>query len=157
VTSSSSGVNRGGFKILPETVWRVISLPSVRDACVVGVPDARLGQVPFAAVEVVSGMSPPADDELEDLVRQALPAYHVPVAFAAVDAQPVLAGTRPGDQPQVTARGGLIQIGTSADRVRCRRTPTMPRYAVRPGTVLGHLWKGRWTHATQACYRPSFP
>ena len=86
---ADGAVNRGGFKILPEVVRRVlISHPSVRDACVVGVPDARLGQVPFAAVEIVAGTSPPTDDELEDLVRQSLPAYNVPVAFAAVDALP---------------------------------------------------------------------
>ena len=49
---ADGAINRGGFKVLPETVRRVlISHPAVRDACVVGVPDARLGQVPFAAIE----------------------------------------------------------------------------------------------------------
>ena len=53
---ADGAINRGGFKILPETVRRVlVSHPAVRDACVVGVPDARLGQVPFAAVEIVPG------------------------------------------------------------------------------------------------------
>ena len=53
---ADGAINRGGFKILPETVRRVlISHPAVRDACVVGVPDARLGQVPFAAIEAVPG------------------------------------------------------------------------------------------------------
>ena len=53
---ADGAINRGGFKILPETVRRVlISHPAVRDACVVGVPDTRLGQVPFAAIEVVAG------------------------------------------------------------------------------------------------------
>lgn len=86
---ADGAINRGGFKILPETVRKVlISHDRVRDACVVGVPDARLGQVPFAAVEVVPGMEPPTDDELKDLVRQALPAYNVPVAFAVVGALP---------------------------------------------------------------------
>jgi hypothetical protein len=47
---ADGAINRGGFKILPEIVRRVlISHPAVRDACVVGVPDKRLGQVPFAA------------------------------------------------------------------------------------------------------------
>ncbi|MGZ8802894.1 MAG: class I adenylate-forming enzyme family protein, partial [Mycobacterium sp.] len=86
---ADGAINRGGFKILPETVRRVlISHPNVRDACVVGVPDARLGQVPFAAVEIVPGTDPPSDDELTDLVRRALPVYHVPVAFRALDALP---------------------------------------------------------------------
>ena len=66
----------------------LISHPAVRDACVVGVPDTRLGQVPFAAVEAAAGMPVPSADELKDLVRQALPVYNVPVAFAVVDELP---------------------------------------------------------------------
>jgi long-chain acyl-CoA synthetase len=86
---ADGAINRGGFKILPETVRRVlISHPAVRDACVVGVPDARLGQVPFAAIEATPGMAVPSDDELKDLVRQSLPVYNVPVAFAVVDELP---------------------------------------------------------------------
>ena len=86
---ADGAINRGGFKILPETVRRVlISHPAVRDACVVGVPDERLGQVPFAAIEATPGMPAPSDDELKDLVRQSLPVYNVPVAFAVVDELP---------------------------------------------------------------------
>jgi acyl-CoA synthetase (AMP-forming)/AMP-acid ligase II len=86
---ADGAINRGGFKIMPETVRRVlISHPAVRDACVVGVPDNRLGQVPFAAIEVTPGRAAPSDDELKDLLRQALPVYSVPVAFAVVDDLP---------------------------------------------------------------------
>jgi long-chain acyl-CoA synthetase len=86
---ADGAINRGGFKILPETVRRVlISHPAVRDACVVGVPDKRLGQVPFAAIESTQGLPVPSDDELKDLVRQSLPVYNVPVAFAVVDELP---------------------------------------------------------------------
>ncbi|MDT5332083.1 MAG: long-chain acyl-CoA synthetase, partial [Mycobacterium sp.] len=86
---ADGAINRGGFKILPETVRRVlVSHPAVRDACVVGVPDARLGQVPFAAIEATPGLPVPSDDELKDLVRQSLPVYNVPVAFAVVDELP---------------------------------------------------------------------
>ncbi|WNG92184.1 fatty acid--CoA ligase family protein [Mycobacterium sp. ITM-2016-00318] len=86
---ADGAINRGGFKVLPETVRRVlISHPAVRDACVVGVPDARLGQVPFAAIEVVPGEPVPAENELKDLVRQSLPVYNVPVAFTVVDDLP---------------------------------------------------------------------
>ena len=86
---ADAAINRGGFKILPETVRRVlISHASVRDACVVGVPDKRLGQVPFAAIEVTPGLPVPSEDELKDVVRQALPVYNVPVAFAVVDDLP---------------------------------------------------------------------
>ena len=86
---ADGAINRGGFKIMPETVRRVlISHPAVRDACVVGVPDSRLGEVPFAAIEVAQGSQVPADDELAELVRRELPVYHVPVAFTAVDELP---------------------------------------------------------------------
>ena len=86
---ADGAINRGGFKILPEIVRRIlISHPAVRDACVVGVPDRRLGQVPFAAIETIPGMPIPSADELKDLVRQALPVYHVPVDFAVVGELP---------------------------------------------------------------------
>ncbi|WP_329408948.1 fatty acid--CoA ligase family protein [Nocardia vinacea] len=82
-------INRGGFKILPETVRKVLlGHPAVRDACVVGVPDARLGQVPFAAVEVRRGVPTPAESELKELLRQALPSHHVPVAITVVERLP---------------------------------------------------------------------
>jgi long-chain acyl-CoA synthetase len=86
---ADGAINRGGFKIMPETVRAVlVSHPAIRDACVVGVPDARLGQVPFAAVELMPGESEPAEDELKELIRQSLPVYNVPVAFTVVDALP---------------------------------------------------------------------
>ncbi len=86
---ADGAINRGGFKVLPETVRRVlVGHPAVRDACVVGVPDARLGQVPFAAVEVAAGAAAPSEGDLKDLVRQSLPAYNVPVAVVTVDELP---------------------------------------------------------------------
>jgi len=86
---ADGAINRGGFKVLPETVRRVlISHPAVRDACVVGVPDERLGQVPFAAIEATPGMPALSNDELKDFLRQSLPVYNVPVAFAVVDELP---------------------------------------------------------------------
>jgi acyl-CoA synthetase (AMP-forming)/AMP-acid ligase II len=86
---ADGAINRGGFKVLPETVRRVlISHPAVRDACVVGVADKRLGEVPFAAIEIVPGATAPSDSELKDLVRRELPVYSVPVAFVVVDELP---------------------------------------------------------------------
>lgn len=86
---ADGAINRGGFKILPESVRAVlIRHPAVRDACVVGVPDRRLGQVPFAAVEVRRGRPAPSQDELRALVRAELPSHHVPVAVAVLDELP---------------------------------------------------------------------
>ncbi|MBJ7336792.1 MAG: long-chain fatty acid--CoA ligase [Mycolicibacterium sp.] len=86
---ADGAINRGGFKILPETVRRVLLIhPCVRDACVVGVPDHRLGEVPFAAVQTVPGVAVPSDEELKALVIEHLPRHHVPVAIVAVDELP---------------------------------------------------------------------
>lgn len=86
---ADGAINRGGFKVQPETVRRVlISHPAVRDACVVGVPDTRLGEVPFAAIEVADGAPAPSENELAELVRARLPVYNVPVAFTVVDELP---------------------------------------------------------------------
>ena len=86
---ADGAINCGGFKILPETVRRaLISHPAVCDACIVGVPDARLGQVPFAATEATPGLPVPTDDEPKEPVRQSLPVYNVPVAFTVVDELP---------------------------------------------------------------------
>ncbi|MGU3500773.1 class I adenylate-forming enzyme family protein [Mycobacterium sp. C31M] len=85
---ADGAINRGGFKILPETVRAVlISHPAVRDAGVVGVPDHRLGEVPFAAVELRPGKTV-TESELKDLVRNQLPAHHVPVSVLVVDELP---------------------------------------------------------------------
>ncbi|KAA0117397.1 class I adenylate-forming enzyme family protein [Mycolicibacterium sp. P9-22] len=85
---ADGAINRGGFKIIPETIRGVlISHPEVRDAGVVGVPDARLGQVPFAAVETVEGATV-SEADLLAAVRAALPAHHVPVSVVFVDELP---------------------------------------------------------------------
>jgi acyl-CoA synthetase (AMP-forming)/AMP-acid ligase II len=80
---------RGGFKILPTTVEAVINrYPGVSASCVVGIPDARLGQVPVAAVEMQSGGSWPEAGALQDHVRANLPAPHIPVVFRVLDKLP---------------------------------------------------------------------
>lgn len=85
---ADGAINRGGFKIIPETVRGVlIAHPEVRDAGVVGVPDGRLGEVPFAAVETVPGASVTEADLLA-AVRGSLPAHHVPVSVVFVDELP---------------------------------------------------------------------
>lgn len=86
---SDGAINRGGFKIHPEAVRAVLLRhPAVRDACVVGVADRRLGHVPFAAVEIRRESTPPEPAELQGLVRDALPSHHVPIAVAVVGELP---------------------------------------------------------------------
>ena len=68
--------------MLPERIRRaLLTHPAVRDACVVAVPDPRLGEVPFAAVELLSGAPVPTEEELKETVRQLLPSPSVPVAI----------------------------------------------------------------------------
>lgn len=86
---NDGAIIRGGFKILPERVQRaLIEHPGVRDAAVVGIPDARLGEVPFAAVEPADGAERPDPEQLKEWVRERLPAHHVPVRVRIVDELP---------------------------------------------------------------------
>jgi acyl-coenzyme A synthetase/AMP-(fatty) acid ligase len=82
-------INRGGFKVLPETVVQtLLRHPAVRDAVVVGIPDPRLGAVPVAAVEPLTNAEPPTEKQLRDFVREHLPAHHVPVKVQVVEHLP---------------------------------------------------------------------
>jgi long-chain acyl-CoA synthetase len=86
----SDMINRGGLKVFPSEVAEVIRLsPDVVDAAVVGVPDDRLGEVPWGFVVPRTGAGAGIDaDALEALCRSHLAPYKVPVRFEAVDALP---------------------------------------------------------------------
>src|SRR5207302_3122103 len=78
-------INRGGNKVFPEQVEEVLRLaPGVADAAVVGVEDARLGEVPVAFV----GAGAVTDDELRAVCRQQLAPHKVPVAVHRIDPPP---------------------------------------------------------------------
>jgi acyl-coenzyme A synthetase/AMP-(fatty) acid ligase len=80
---------RGGFKILPERVVDVLRQhPAVVDASVVGIPDARLGAVPVAAVELSQSAGTIDEQALLAHLRAELPPTHLPVAIRIVDALP---------------------------------------------------------------------
>jgi acyl-CoA synthetase (AMP-forming)/AMP-acid ligase II len=86
---ADDAINRGGFKVLPEVVASVLrSHAHIADAIVIAQPDARLGQVPIAALEIAEGAPRPASDDLDALLRTRLPAYMVPVAYHWLDALP---------------------------------------------------------------------
>lgn len=79
-------INRGGLKVFPAEVEEAIRrLPAVRDVAVVGVPDDRLGEVPWAFVVAGGAVSV---DQLERGSRDVLAPYKVPVRFEVVDALP---------------------------------------------------------------------
>ncbi|MEJ2205784.1 MAG: fatty acid--CoA ligase family protein [Gemmatimonadota bacterium] len=81
-------IQRGGFKIMPNEVARVLaSHPAVREACVVAMPDARLGEVPVAAVELHDGRTAD-EDALMRFAREHLTSYQVPVEIRIVSQLP---------------------------------------------------------------------
>ncbi|MDT5051208.1 MAG: long-chain acyl-CoA synthetase [Mycobacterium sp.] len=79
---------RGGFKIAPQTVVAALRTHgAVADAAVAGLPDARLGQIPVAAVELRSAMTA-TGDELRAHCRASLTPYEVPARVFVVDELP---------------------------------------------------------------------
>lgn len=81
-------IMRGGFKISPATVVAALRRhDAVHDAAVAGLPDARLGQIPLAAVELRAGTSV-TPDELRAHCRSILTPYEVPAQIFVVDALP---------------------------------------------------------------------
>ncbi|MEV8544812.1 fatty acid--CoA ligase family protein [Streptomyces sp. NPDC051572] len=86
---ADDAIIRGGFKVQPETVKRVLEThPAVREAAVAGLPDPRLGEVPVAAVESEPGRPAPDAAELTALCRTHLTPYEVPAHIVVLDALP---------------------------------------------------------------------
>jgi acyl-coenzyme A synthetase/AMP-(fatty) acid ligase len=88
---ADGAIMRGGFKLIPETIERALLLhPSVSAAAVVGLSDARLGQVPAAVVQLKrDAVQPgPSIEELERHLRGHVYATHIPVAWRVVEDLP---------------------------------------------------------------------
>jgi acyl-CoA synthetase (AMP-forming)/AMP-acid ligase II len=85
----SDMINRGGLKVFPDEVAEVLRLsPAVADAAVVGVPDDRLGEVPWAFVVATDPSSSPTSAELDELARRHLAPYKVPVRYDLIPELP---------------------------------------------------------------------
>ncbi|MFQ6396265.1 class I adenylate-forming enzyme family protein [Nocardia sp. KC 131] len=86
---ADDAIIRGGFKVQPELVQRVLEAhASVREAAVAGLPHARLGEVPVAAIEVEPGRIRPGVAELIALCRNQLMPYEVPAHIVVLDELP---------------------------------------------------------------------
>jgi acyl-coenzyme A synthetase/AMP-(fatty) acid ligase len=86
---ADDAIIRGGFKVHPDTVKQALERhPAVLEAAVAGRPDARLGQVPVAAVELRAGAVAPEPAELIALCREQLTPYEVPAEVLVVDELP---------------------------------------------------------------------
>jgi long-chain acyl-CoA synthetase len=85
---ASDMINRGGLKVLPQEIEeQLCSRPEVAEACVAGVPDARLGEVPVAWVRATPGASVDPTAVLAGL-RDTLAGYKVPVHVEVVSELP---------------------------------------------------------------------
>ena len=85
---ADGAINRGGFKVLPETiVFALCEHPAVADAAALGIPDARLGEVPVAAVELAADQQVSVED-LRAYLADRLLAYQQPVDIRILDALP---------------------------------------------------------------------
>ena len=86
----SDMINRGGLKVFPDEVEQVILRhPAVREVTVVGVPDDRLGEVPWAFVVPAGGEGGSAlADDLRAWSARSLVAFKVPAQFVLLDALP---------------------------------------------------------------------
>jgi long-chain acyl-CoA synthetase len=83
----SDMINRGGLKVFPGTVEDVLlAADGVREAAVVGVPDERLGEVPWAFVAPTDGEL--SEDGLIAWCRERLTPYRVPVRVVFVEQLP---------------------------------------------------------------------
>lgn len=86
---ADGAIVRGGFKLLPETIERALLMHSaVLDATVVGLADARLGQVPAAVVQLKRDAVKPTIGELEEHLRGHVYATHIPAAWRIVEELP---------------------------------------------------------------------
>ena len=83
---ADDAINRGGFKIPPSVIEDALAAhPAVDEASAVALPDARLGQVPAAAVTL---LSPATEEELMQYLTSRLTRYQRPVAIKVVDQLP---------------------------------------------------------------------
>ena len=79
---------RGGFKVAPDTVVRALRThAAVHDAAVAGLPDARLGQIPIAAVEL-RPRATVTPEALRTHCRSSLTPYEVPAEVHIVNELP---------------------------------------------------------------------
>ncbi len=86
---ADGAIMRGGFKLLPETIENALMQhPAVSAAAVVGLADARLGQVPAAAIQLKPGVEQPSVAALETHLRSLIYATHIPVTWRFVDELP---------------------------------------------------------------------
>jgi len=85
-------VIRGGMNIYPREIEETLfAHPKVADVSVIGVPDARWGEVVAAVVRPADPAAPPSAEELHLWCRERLAAHKTPAAWCFVDNYPMTA------------------------------------------------------------------
>jgi o-succinylbenzoate---CoA ligase len=80
---------RGGENLYPAEIEAVLlNHPAVQEAAVVGIPDARWGEVPVAFLALRAGQPTPTAEALDAWCRQSLAGFKCPARFSWVDALP---------------------------------------------------------------------
>jgi acyl-CoA synthetase (AMP-forming)/AMP-acid ligase II len=106
---ADQAIIRGGFKIQPDDVRAALERdPRVRGAAVVARPDARLGAVPVAAVELRHGLVGVSSDELIAAAGTVLARYELPAELIVVDALP----RTPAGKPDLGRVRALFGVAT---------------------------------------------
>ena len=83
---ADEAINRGGFVIPPGVIEEaLLAHPAVDEASAVGLPDARLGEVPAVAVTLVGLVT---EQELMEYLASRLTSYQRPVAIRVVQELP---------------------------------------------------------------------
>jgi acyl-CoA synthetase (AMP-forming)/AMP-acid ligase II len=81
-------INRGGLKVFPDEVEEQLrGNDAVEDVGVVGIPDARLGEVPWAFVVPKAGAAVDGD-ALRAWCRDRMAPYKIPAGVTVVDVLP---------------------------------------------------------------------
>ena len=90
VGRSNEAINVGGMKVFPQEVEKVLeSHPAVSEACVFAQQHDRLGEVPYAKIELKQGgVSSPSIAELREYCLKHLTAFKVPHQIEFVDQLP---------------------------------------------------------------------
>ncbi len=84
----SAMINRGGLKVFPDEVEeRLRAHDAIVDVAVAGVPDERLGEVPWAYIVPTAGRTIDAE-ALRAWCRERMAPYKIPVGVTLVDALP---------------------------------------------------------------------
>ena len=89
VGRADGAINRGGFKLLPGDIEKVLEQhTSIAEVSVVGIEDSRLGEVPVAAVVLREGAPVLDEAELGRFGAEHLTGYQRPTRYRIVEALP---------------------------------------------------------------------